>query len=142
MKNRNFKFLCDMEPGKEKRKELRKRLRRRINGRYLTAEEKRLLFFVLRECEREDSKLQECPLWSKGIWLLNEVDYYVRPKEQAPADEAFHSLGRFLLAEIDRKVEADFELQKKKMREKLKRKIMKIIRLIRRKWPMSLSSLH
>lgn len=131
MKKKNFRFLCDMEPGKEKEKELRKRLRHRINGRYLTAEEKGLLFFVLREREREDSK-QECPSWNKGVWLLNEVDYYVRPKE-TPDDKAFNSLGHFLLSEIDRKVEADFERQKKERKEKIKRTIMKVVRKIRRR---------
>lgn len=135
---KKFIFLCDMQPGREKEKELRRRLRRRINGRYLTAEEKSMLFFVLREyergcCSRKTSDGKRDPLYEKGLWLLNEVDYYVRPKGPMPADEAFHSLGRFLLSEIDRKVEADFERQKKERMEKIKRTVMRVIRKIRRK---------
>ena len=132
MKKKNFKFLCDIEPGRQKEKELRKRLRRRINGRYLNAEEKNLLFCILRERERGCPKASKCPSWNRGVWLLNEVDYYVRPKE-TPDDKAFNSLGHFLLSEIDRKVEADFERQKKERKEKIKRTIMKVVRKIRRR---------
>ena len=134
MKKDKFVYLCDMEPGKAKEDALRERIRHRINGRYLTTKEKSLLFYVLREDEKDDSKDRKPhPSYSKGKWLLNEVDYYVRPKEPTPSDEAFHSLGKFLLSEIDRKVEADFERQKKERREKIKRTIMKVVRKIRRK---------
>ncbi len=127
-----------MQPGRGKEQELRRRLRRRINGRYLTTDEKSLLFFVLREyergvCSRKTSDGKRDPLYEKGLWLLNEVDYYVRPKGPMPADEAFHSLGLFLLAEIDRKVDAEFEKEKRERREKVKRRVMKIIHLIRKK---------